>query len=95
MLFIFKFKLWFFNTVYVQYFDIWKKLILCVMVVLPSNYTYIILILFIVLGIIESFLPNKANPDDSMLNRTNLYKLLEFIVIFLCGIYAIVELNVN
>ena len=85
---------WFFPNRPTQYISWWRKIGLPVMVIVPINVTYLLIIFLLIFAIIESFFDFKTKKFK-LLSRITLYKLLELIVIIMCGIYVIVELNVN
>lgn len=85
---------WFFPNKPTQYICWWRKIGLPVMVIVPINVTYLLVIFLLVFALIESFFDFRSG-EFKFLSRITLYKLLELILIILCGAYIGVEMNIN
>ena len=86
--------LWFFPNIQTQYVNIWRKLLVPVFVIVPPEITFIILILLLGFIFFESGFDYKGG-HFKLFSRITVYKLLEFIVVFLCLIYYAVEIGQN
>lgn len=66
---------WFFPNPATQYVNIWRKLVVPVFVIVPVDITFLIIILLLIFGIVESFFDFKGG-DFKLMSRISLYKLL-------------------
>jgi hypothetical protein len=75
MVYTFIYKLWFFPNKQSQFFNIWRKIGLPVLTIVPYSITYLIVVFMLLFIIFESFFDYKGG-NTKLLSRLTFYKLV-------------------
>ena len=78
--------LWFFPNPATQYVSIWRKIAMPIFVIVPPEYTFLIIVMLLVFVVLESFFDYKGG-DFKLLSRITFFKLLELLVLIMCFAY--------
>lgn len=94
LVYCFVHKLWFFPNKQTQFINIWRKIGLPVLAIVPYSITYLIVVFMLLFVIFESFFDYRGK-HFKLMSRITLFKLIELIVIVFAGAYILTELNRN